>query len=115
MEPWTEFFKNEPMNTAVEAFRTTEGQRSLEGLLYDVVNFDDTPCIVAWDNINNKVGLFFGLVVSSNHFVQPRWKVLKVEVLFFFKIIILQSKLKETLKLLITISNHYLCFYPIWA
>ena len=83
MEPWMEFFKNEPMNTAVEAFRTTEGQRSLEGLLYDVVNFDDTPCIVAWDNINNKVGLFFGLVVSSDRFVQPRWKVLKVRVLYF--------------------------------
>ena len=83
------------MNTAVEAFRTTEGQRSLEGLLYDVVNFDDTPCIVAWDNINNKVGLFFGLVVSSDRFVQPRWKVLKVRVLYVPKLFYFNQNFKK--------------------
>ena len=90
MDPWLEFFKNEPMNTAVEAFRTTEGQRSLEGLLNDVVNFDDTPCIVAWDNVNNKVGLFkvfFGLFVSLDHFVQLRWQDLKVMELYFPKLL----------------------------
>ena len=78
------------MNTAVEAFCTTEGQRSLEGLLNDVVNFDDTPCIVAWDNINNKVGfieVFFGFFVSSDHFVQPRWQDLKVMELYFPKLL----------------------------
>ena len=83
------------MNTAVEAFRTTEGQGSLEGLLNDVVNFDDTPCIVAWDNINNKVGLFFGLFVSSDHIVQPRWKVLKVKVLYFPKLLYLNQNFKK--------------------
>ena len=77
------------MNTAVEAFCTTEGQRSLEGLLNDVVNFDDTPCIVAWDNINNKVGffeVFFGFFVCLDHFVQPRWQDHKVMVLYFPKL-----------------------------
>lgn len=45
------------MNTAVEAFKTAEGKKSLEALLYDVVNFDDTPCIVAWDTEKDKVCL----------------------------------------------------------
>ena len=71
-----EIFESEPMNMAVGVFHTLEGQRSLEGLLNGVVNIDDTPCNVALDNINNKVGLFkafFGFFVNFDHFVQPRW------------------------------------------
>ena len=58
MPAWYNFFINEPLNSAVLGLVVVkkEDEQQMEALVYDKITYDDLPVIVAWDNVEKKVG-----------------------------------------------------------
>ncbi|KAF6036644.1 hypothetical protein EB796_005037 [Bugula neritina] len=68
LTPWLDFFKYEPLNSAVEGFQSENGKQCLEGLLKDTLLFDDTPCIVAWDTDKDQAA---GFIINQTFYKDP--------------------------------------------
>jgi len=54
---WYHFWQYEPINSAILNILEGDNREFIGYVFRDMLGYDSTPCVVAWDTVKNKVSV----------------------------------------------------------